>query len=76
LVGVSRHQRRFARPRRTHDGDVLALADLKRNAGAGIDRLIAHLVRLPKFFGPDDDSLPAKFFAAGRCGKFGYLCHS
>ena len=40
------HQRRLARPRRPHDGDVLVAADVQRDAAQRVHRLAAQVVGL------------------------------
>ncbi len=48
------HQRRFARPRRPHDGDVFAALNLKGRAAQGVDFFGAHHVHLAQVVCADD----------------------
>ena len=47
------HQRRLARARRPHDGDVLAALDGDGDAAQGVDLLVAHHIGLPEVAGFD-----------------------
>ena len=45
------HQRRLARARRPHDGDVFAAVDQDGHAAQGVNLLVAHLIGLPEIPG-------------------------
>jgi len=70
------HQRRLARSRRPHDGDILAALDLEVHAGDGMNLLVAHDVRLPQVVGADDDVVPPQLLALGDLVGQCRGCHS
>ena len=52
------HQRRLARARRTHDGDVFVVLDAQADAAQRVHLLLgAHVVRLPQILDDNDIAL-------------------
>ena len=72
------HQRRLARPGRTHDRDIFAALDLDVDARDRVDLLVAHDVGLPEIVGADDDAVALELLAAFDqfLGLPMPLCHS